>query len=286
MARVTNAIVIDAPQRSEKWFAARLGNVTGSKGKDAIRSVEGIDAKHAAIRAITGQKALSAKYKLEPEYNSFISKTGYELYKQAGLELPNNEKRISYMRTRVAERLTGMSSETDKFVSQAMLWGQQNERLAQAKYQIATGNKVDEAFFLLHPELRCGASPDGNVTDVVTGEIGVLEIKCLETWNHLYKIMQKQEVPEEFLVQIQMEMWLSNTDFCDFVGYDSRVPGKLDIFIKRVRRDDWFIDEVLEPEIRIFLDEVDRNEAFFRIKAREGFGFDAQTYREVANAEV
>lgn len=284
MSRVTNAIVIDAPQRSEKWFAARLGNVTGSKGKEAIRSVEGIDAKHAALRTILNMRAISAQFKLTPDYESFMSKSGYELYKDAELELPDNEKRIQYKRTRVVERLTGLSADQDQYISKAMIWGQTNERLALAKYQMVTGNKVDEAFFLLHPELRCGVSSDGNVTDKVTGELGVLEIKCLESHNHLYKIMQTQDVPEDYLVQIQMEMWLANVDYCDFVGYDSRLPGKLDIFVKRVKRDDWFIDEVLEPEIRIFLDEVDKEERYFRMLARKGFEFNLDEYRGVANA--
>lgn len=277
MSRVTNAIVIEAPQRSDKWFAARLGNVTGSEAEKAIRGIN-LDAKHAAIRNMLEMKALSAKFKESEQYQELIGLPGFELFKQAGLELPDNDTRTAYKKSRVLERLTGMPPE-DKFVTKAMIWGQTNERLAVAKYQMETGNKVDEAFFLLHPELRCGASPDGHVTDRVTGEMGVLEIKCLESHNHLYKIMRTQEVPDDYFCQMQMEMWLANVDFCDFVAYDSRLPGKLDVFIKRVKRDDFYIDEILEPEIRAFLDEVDRDERFFRMKARTGFDFNEAEYR-------
>lgn len=282
MSRVTNAIVIDAPQRSDKWFAARLGNVTGSEAEKAVRAT-GLEAKHAAIRKMFNMASVSAKFKTSDEYTELISLPGFELFEKAEFELPDNDTRIAYRKSRVIERLTGMPPE-DKFISKAMLWGQMNEKLAVAKYQMETGNKVDEAFFLLHPELRCGASPDGHVTDCVTGELGVLEVKCLESHNHLYKIMRTQEVPDDYFVQMQMEMWLANVDYCDFVGYDSRLPGKLDIFIKRVKRDDFYIDNVLEPEIIAFLEEVDKDERFFRMKARTGFGFNLEEYRGLVTA--
>ena len=284
MARVLNAIVIDAPQRSAEWFDARLGNVTGSKAKEAIRNVEGIDLKNQAIRAILNIRAVTAGVRESEEYQELLAKDGLTLFKMAELEIPDNPKRVMYRKTRVAERLTRMPPQ-ETFVSKAMQWGQANERLALAEYQLVTKNKVDEAYFLLHPELRCGASPDGHVTDTVTGEYGVLEIKCLESHNHLYNIAQTQEVPEEYVVQCQMEMWLANVDFCDFVGYDSRVPGKLKIFIKRIRRDDFFIDEILEPEIRLFLSEVEKDERYFRMLSRTGFEFNLDEFRGIAPAK-
>lgn len=286
MTRVLNAIVIDAPQRSAQWFDARLGNVTGSKAKEVIRDVDGIDLKNVAIRKILNIYAVNAKVKDSEEYQDLLAKSGLELFKQAGLEIPESGARLMYRKTRVAERLTRMDASAGQFVSKAMQWGQANERLALAEYQLVTKNKVDEAFFLLHPELRCGASPDGHVTDTVTGELGVLEIKCLESHNHLYNIAMLQEVPEEYLVQCQMEMWLANVDFCDFVGYDSRLPGKLNIFIKRIQRDDNFIDNVLEPEIRAFLEQVDKDERYFRMMSRKGFEFNIDEFREVQKEEM
>src|SRR5690606_35195446 len=104
--------------------------------------------------------------------------------------------------------------------------------------------------------------------DVQTGQLGVIECKCLETHNHLYKIIKKQEIPDDYMVQIHMEMWISDRDFCDFIGYDPRVPGKLNIFIKRVWRDDYYINNVLEPEVTRFLQECDNEERYFRKLAR------------------
>lgn len=280
MSRVRDAIIVNYPQRSPEWHAARLGNVTGSDGKKAVREVGVLD-KNAAIRYLLNVKQLNASVKASPEYMVLQEKSGAEIYALAGLELPNNETRTMYKRVKVAERLTGMAVESNKFVSSAMAWGQMNERLAISKYQLRTGNRVTEAFFMLHPELRCGASPDGHVVDSMTGERGVIECKNLETHNHLYKIMQTQQVPDDYYVQIQMEMWIADVDYCDFIGYDSRVPGHLDLFIKRVKRDDTYIDTILEPEIRAFLEEVDRDERYFRMMARKGFDFNPVEYRNI-----
>lgn len=278
MARVTNAIEITAPQRSEEWFRARLGNVTGSQAKNVIRSLEP-DALAPAFRKLLQVKMLTAKVKESPAYLELVGMNPFELLEMAEMEVPESQPRINYRRTRVAERLTGMSPE-EPFVTKSMQWGTINEPLAIAKYQMVTGNVVDEAHFLLHPELRCGASPDGKVTDTVTGELGVLEVKCLDTHNHLYKILQKQKMPDDYFVQVQMEMWLSNVDYCDFVGFDSRLPGKLTIFIERIPRDDDFIDNTLEPEIIAFLKEVDREERKFRALIYRGFEFNLEQFRQ------
>lgn len=269
MSRVNNAIVVLEPQRSPEWIAARLGCATGSEAKKVIREVPAT-ARDQAIRMALGVKQLTAKVKDSPEYLELINEDPKDLLTRMGLPIPESAERMNYRRTRVAERITGVVAE-EKFTTPAMRWGQINEPWAKAKYQLVTGNVVNEAYFLRHPELRCGASPDGNVIDRETGEIGILEIKCLESHNHLYKIIRTQKIPSEFYVQIQMEMWLANVDFGDFVGYDSRMPGKLDIFIKRVRRNDQFIDGVLEPELRIFLDECDKDEREFRALIEAGF---------------
>ena len=277
MSRVTNAIEITAPQRSEQWFKARLGNVTGSQAKNVIRELTP-DALAPAFRKLLGVKMLTQSVKNSPSYLELSTKNPFELLELAELGIPESTNRISYRKTRVAERLTGYQ-EDETFPSKAMQWGTINEPLAIAKYQMVTENVVDEAYFLLHPELRCGASPDGKVTDTVTGELGVLEVKCLNTHNHLYKILQTQKMPDDYFVQVQMEMWLANVDYCDFVGYDSRLPGKLDIFIERVKRDNDFIDGTLEPEIRAFLDEVDRDERRFRALIYRGFEFNLDRER-------
>lgn len=259
-------IIVNAPQRSLEWHQARLGNLTGSDAEKAFLSAS-VETKNAVIRAITGKKQLSAGYKETDEYLDLFnlnSKDFFAKCDELGIKLPETKERMMYRRTRVAERLTGLPSKEDGFVTQAMKWGTANEVLALAEYKRLTRNIVEDAPFMLHPTLRAGASPDGLVIDRKTGQLGVLENKCLESHNHLYKIVKKQEVPNDYIVQIHMEIWISDRDFCDFIGYDPRLPGQLQIFVKRVWRDDNYINNVLEPEVTRFLEECKRDEMYFR----------------------
>lgn len=261
-------IRVNADQRSPEWHRARLGNVTGSEAKDTFLEVS-TTTQYAAIRKLLDIKAVTEKIKALPEFQEYMEKDPFELLDLADMRPPESAKRELYRKTRVAERLTGLPANPEgKFATYEMKWGTVNEAAAIMEYRLKTNNVVKEAPFMLHPTLRCGASPDGEVTERSTGLAGVLEVKCLASHNHLYEIIKKQQVPEEFMVQIHMEMWISGTDFCDFIGFDPRLPGQLEVFIKRVERDDDYINNVLEPQVTRFLSEVDKEEKYFRRLSR------------------
>lgn len=262
-------IYVDFPQRSEEWRQARLGNVTGSDAKKAMYDI-GITEVNRLYRELYGLKSISKAVKESQEYQDFIKQDRFEMFVAAGLKPPEPSPRVQYRRLKVAERLTGMDAEPEGgFVTHDMKWGMVSEQMAKNMYALETGNLITEAPFLLHPEMRAGASPDGFITERSTGLLGVCECKCLRSHNQLYDIIKANTIPEEFMVQIHMEIWISGRDFCDFIGYDSRLPKGLEIFVKRVERDDDYIDNVLEPEIRRFLDDVKGDETYFRIKIRE-----------------
>ena len=255
-------------QGTPEWHRVRLGNVTGSETENTYLDISQA-AQYSAIRELLGVKSITAKVKETQEFLDLFKMNPFELFEKAEMKPPESAKRELYRKTRVAERITGLPSNPEGiFATYAMKWGVANESLAIAKYKMKTGNIVKPAPFLLHPTLRVGASPDGEVIERYTGLVGVLEVKCLATHNHLYDIIKGKEVPERFLVQIHTEMWISGTDFCDFVGFDPRLPGKLEIFIKRVHRDDKYLDETLIPNVTRFLDEVDREERYFRMMSR------------------
>lgn len=261
-------IEITAPQRSEDWYRARLGSVTGSESKKAFYNISDT-AKASVIRDILQVKALTKGIKEKPEFLDLWNKDPIALFDEQQLRIPEPKDRQKYRQEIVAERLTGLGADADKYISNDMKWGMVNEKLAIAKYQLITKNIVKDANFLLHPEIRAGASPDGMVIDRLTGLLGVIECKCLRTNNHLYDIIKANKIPEEYMVQIHMEIWISGRDFCDFIGYDSRLQEGIDIFIKRVERDDNYINNILEPTIIRFLDDCKRDENYFRMKIRE-----------------
>lgn len=162
------------------------------------------------------------------------------------------QARKDYMAEIVCECLTGQP--VTKFANAAMAWGTETEPEARQAYCIATGNTVDEVSFIKHQSLRAGASPDG----IVNLE-GCLEIKCPTSLTHL-DTLQMDEVPEQHKAQIQGQMWITGYEWCDFVSYDPRLPKGLDMFIRRVYRDDKYIEE-LQFEVWLFLKEVDERVA-------------------------
>jgi hypothetical protein len=64
------------------------------------------------------------------------------------------------------------------------------------------------------------------------------------------------EIAKKYYDQMQWQMVCANRSWCDFVSFDPRMPEGLQLFIKRVPRDDKYIGE-LEGEVIQFLAEVD-----------------------------
>lgn len=240
-------------QRSSEWFEARLGRVTASRVADTM-------AFYAPTRTDIAKAAeWHVEHKTDGEWLEYLLDnfpTEYCLL--AGIELKETAKRKTYRENIVAERLTGIQADPEPYVSYDMKWGIANEAIAKNVYQLTYRRLIEEAPFVEHKKLMAGASPDGYVTDADTGEVGVAEIKCLRSANHLYKAIMTQEVPPEHIPQIQMQMWVCGYYWCDFIAYDSRVPEGLKIFVQRVPRDENYI-KVLESQVRRFLAECDND---------------------------
>jgi putative phage-type endonuclease len=190
-------------QRSDQWFAARIGKVTASKVADVIAKT---------------QSGFAAS-------------------------------RANYMAQLVCERLTGQREEF--FISGAMQHGTDTEPLGRAAYESLKDVLVDEVGFVPHPTIEmAGASPDGLV-----GDDGLLEIKCPNTATHIDTLLS-QTVPSKYNTQMQFQMACTGRSWCDFVSFDNRLPEELQLFVKRVPRDDVFIKQT-EDAIVKFLAELD-----------------------------
>lgn len=190
-------------QRSDQWFAARIGKVTASRVADVLAK----------------------------------TKSGY------------SASRDNYMAQLVCERLTGQREEF--FTSAAMQHGTDTEPLARAAYESLKDVLVDEVGFVPHPSIiMAGASPDGLV-----GDNGLLEIKCPNTATHIDTLLS-QTVPSKYNTQMQFQMACTDREWCDFVSFDNRLPEELQLFVKRVQRDNMYI-RLMEEEIVKFLNELD-----------------------------
>lgn len=204
-------------QRTDEWFAARLGKVTASKVADVIAK----------------------------------TKTGY------------SASRENYMAQLICERMTGQRQES--YTNAAMEWGTETEPLARAAYEAHKGVLVNEVGLIDHPFIpMSAASPDGLV-DID----GMLEIKCPNTATH-FDTLLNDKVPAKYVTQMQWQMACANRLWCDFVSFDPRAPEGLQLFVKRVERDDAMIKE-LEAEVHKFLEEMEtRIEKLNQLKEKNG----------------
>jgi putative phage-type endonuclease len=148
----------------------------------------------------------------------------------------------------VVERMTNKVAES--YSNSAMEWGTEQEPLARAAYEAHSSVLVDEVGMIDHPSVEMsGASPDGLV-----GADGLVEIKCPTTATHIDTLMG-EEAPKKYYDQMQWQMACIGRKWCDFVSYDPRMPEGLQLFVKRVERDDEYI-AMLEGEVATFLKEV------------------------------
>ena len=157
--------------------------------------------------------------------------------------------RANYLSELVVERLTGQQAEF--FMNDAMQHGIDTEPQARMAYEAHKGVLVDEIGFVNHAAIsNFGCSPDGLV-----GLDGLIEIKCPNTATHIDTLLGG-EIAKKYYDQMQWQMACTGRSWCDFVSFDPRMPEELQLFIKRIPRDDKYLAE-LEGEVIQFLKEVD-----------------------------
>lgn len=156
--------------------------------------------------------------------------------------------RANYMAELICERLTGEQAE--RYSNAAMQWGTETEPQASAAYAFLRDVDVVECGLVLHPTIAdFGASPDGLV-----GDDGLVEIKCPNTATHIETLLS-EAVPAKYVTQMQVQMACTGRAWCDFVSFDPRLPGDLQLWVKRVQRDEAAIQNI-EAETVKFLGEL------------------------------
>ena len=157
--------------------------------------------------------------------------------------------RQNYLIELALQRTTGIIEES--YSNSAMEWGTQTEPQARVAYEVKTGNFVDQIAFVEHPTIAgFGCSPDGLV-----GDKGLIEIKCPNSATH-WSYIKAKTPPTKYFIQMQAQMACTNSDWCDFVSFDPRMPERSQLLIINVPRDETFIEE-MEAEIKKFLSEVE-----------------------------
>jgi putative phage-type endonuclease len=166
--------------------------------------------------------------------------------------------RQNYLMELLCQRLTGVSEQG--FVSDAMNRGTELEPIARANYEAERGLFVVEVGLVDHPEVKgFAASPDGLV-----GDDGMIEIKCPNTATHV-SFLETLTPDGKYQWQMLAQMVCTGRQWCDFVSFDDRLPGSLQMASVRFERDEKRISEMLDG-VTSFLKELDDLEA--RMRAR------------------
>lgn len=151
-----------------------------------------------------------------------------------------------YLYELAAERITGVPAKRHN----PMYWGKEHEDEARASYAFLTNLPVIKIGLIPHPTiLHAHASPDSLV-----GDEGGLELKCPTSATHLRTLLD-DAVPEDHLPQIFWALACSGRQWWDFVSYDPRFPSDMQMFVRRVMRDEAAIG-VMEAAARDFLGEL------------------------------
>lgn len=177
--------------------------------------------KRARLGCITGSRfgdALTAGHKKGQEFGDTAMSYAYQL---------------------AAERLTGLVQ--DEVFSRSLAWGVAHEGQARSVYQWLTGNVVTDFAFIKHPGLEwVGCSTDG----VVNGQDRIIEIKCPYTSREHVRTAHTREVPNQYVAQVQGNMWVTGRSACDFISFDPRMPSNLQVVILDVPRDAAYIEKL------------------------------------------
>lgn len=128
---------------------------------------------------------------------------------------------MTYIKTKVAEELTGLVHESGP--AYPVVWGEEQEENAKAFFTNKTGLKVKTTGFIAFTE-ECGGSPDGRVNDDQLIEIkspfnSTNQVEYL-SWKTQYDIRENKP---EYWWQMQANMLFAKANLCLFIAYDPRM---------------------------------------------------------------
>ena len=116
-------------------------------------------------------------------------------------------------------------------------------------YELHSGNIVSPCGFLERIEGVYGGTPDGLIKSNGFSELnGSLQVKCpYDPKQHLYYILTEDQDHfkrkyREYYWQMQSDMFVSETDWCDFVSYCPHMSGGKELFIMRIHRNEEDLD--------------------------------------------
>lgn len=152
---------------------------------------------------------------------------------------------FAYLCRLVFERLAGESYDGQS-ESAFMARGTEMEDEARRWYEFRNKCDVRRVGLILRDDRSAACSPDGLV-----GEDGLLEIKVPGGKQHVGYMIQSQRLIEEYVCQVQGQLWIAERKWCDLISYNPLLrPVSL-----RIERDDEFIADLAEA-VRVLQEDL------------------------------
>lgn len=133
------------------------------------------------------------------------------------LKIANNDKTKAHVYELAAQRISEYVEPS--YLSEDMMRGNLDEILARELYHEKYA-KVKEVGFITNSRwpFTLGYSPDGLV-----GRNGLIEIKSRRQKFQI-ETVSTQEVPKDFVLQIQTALLVSGRKWCDYISYSGGLP--------------------------------------------------------------
>lgn len=231
---------IEVPQGTPQWFAARCGKITASEFVTVCSTVGGLTAQQANFVSLIKNEGLTPKEAASGAGYTAVPKSAIITKALAGERTEDwSDTAKRYGADLAIERISGQPhGEPPK--AWVLERGHIMETAARRHYEGRTGSFVTEAGICLTDDGIFGYSTDGLVDDD-----GLIEIKAPIDSAKIIAMWQTGDT-SEYDHQMQGGMWITGRKWCDFIMYvpDLASIGK-DLFVKRVFRDDGFIDKMV-----------------------------------------
>ena len=127
------------------------------------------------------------------------------------------------------------SAEKENYINADMQRGIDLEPEARLEFEFYTGLDVQEVGFVEYNDF-IGVSPDGLI-----GDDGLIEIKCPND-SIYFKLLLSNNIKPEYIAQMQMQMYVTDRQYCYFVSYNPNFEKSL--YIKKINRDEEMIDKL------------------------------------------
>lgn len=127
------------------------------------------------------------------------------------------------------------SAEKENYINADMQRGIDLEPEARLEFEFYTDLDVQEVGFIEYNDF-IGVSPDGLI-----GDDGLIEIKCPND-SIYFKLLLSNNIKPEYIAQMQMQMYVTNRQYCYFVSYNPNFEKSL--YIKKINRDEEMIDKL------------------------------------------